>query len=509
MYLPRLRRATRGTQAPYYVTLAPAVAKDRMKFPPSRQFLVPMIVACALFMENLDSTVIATALPAIARSLDENPLRLNLAITAYLLSLAVFIPVSGWMADRFGARGVFRTAIVVFTLASICCGLVDSLGQLVIARIAQGIGGAMMVPVGRLVMLRAVPKADLVTAMAYLTFPALIGPVVGPPLGGFIVTYSSWRWIFLINVPIGVLGVALVSLFIPDTRPTGVPRLDLPGLVLTGCGLSGVMFAFETTGRGVLPGWATASLGIFGAACLALYWRHARRVANPVIDLTLLRIPTFAIGVIGASLFRVGIGALPFLLPLMLQLGFGMNALNSGLLTFASAAGAMTMKTTARMIIRRFGFRRVLVVNGVVSSLFLFVCGLFRPETPHVLIFAALLGGGFFRSLQFTGSNALSFADVPTERMSRATSFASMAQQLSISAGVGTGALLLHLTLTARDEANLSAASFTPAFIGIGVISVLCAPIFFRLHRDAGAEVSGHPAQPEGARLGAPPGGGV
>jgi EmrB/QacA subfamily drug resistance transporter len=458
----------------------------------TRRFIVPLIVACALFMENLDSTVIATALPAIARSLGEDPLRLNLAITSYLLSLAVFIPLSGWAADRFGARRVFRAAIVIFTLGSACCGAAHTLPELVTARILQGLGGAMMVPVGRLVMLRTVPKSELVRAMSYLTVPALIGPVMGPPLGGFIVTYSSWRWIFFINLPIGLLGIALATIFIEDVKEGAEWPLDVWGLVSAGIGLAALMFGFETAGRGVLPDAAVAALLAAGAISLALYAVHARVHAYPIIDLGLLRIPTFATAIVGGSLFRIGIGALPFLLPLMLQLGFGLSPFASGLLTFASAAGALTMKITAAPIIRGFGFRRVLIGNAAVSALFIASYSLFTPSTPHWLIFLALLAGGFFRSLEFTGINTLAFADVPPALMSRATSFQSMAQQLSVSIGVGTGALLLHVTLAMNGRHELAAQDFAPAFLAVAAISVSSILFFAQLAPQAGAEVSGH-----------------
>ena len=464
---------------------------------PLRQILVPLIVACALFMENLDSTVIATALPAIAESLHEDPLRLNLAITSYLLSLAVFIPLSGWVADRYGARSVFRAAIVVFTLGSACCGIAQSLPELVAARIVQGVGGAMMVPVGRLVMLRTVPKSELVRAMSYLTVPALVGPVLGPPLGGFIVTYSSWRWIFYINLPIGVLGILLATLFIENVKESGDWPLDLRGFLLAGIGLAGLMFGFETAGRGVLPLPLVASLLAVGAISLTLYVLHTRVHAHPIIDLNLLRIPTFAAAITGGSLFRIGIGALPFLLPLMLQLGFGLTPFASGLLTFASAAGAMTMKMTAAPIIRAFGFRRVLLGNAVISAAFVMSYSLFAPSTSHWVIFAALLAGGFFRSLQFTSTNTLIFADVPPPLMSRATSFQSMAQQLCVSIGVGIGALLLHVTLAVKGQTALAADDFAAAFLTVGLISLTSIYFYLPLAREAGAEVSGHRAASE------------
>jgi EmrB/QacA subfamily drug resistance transporter len=459
----------------------------------SRPILVPLVVACAMFMQNLDSTVIATALPTIARSLDESPLRLNVAITCYLLSLAVFIPISGWTADRFGARRVFSMAIVVFTLGSIGCGCADSLPALVAARIVQGMGGALMVPVGRLVLLRTVEKSDLVRAMSYVSVPALIGPVMGPPLGGFIVTYASWRWIFFINIPIGILGIVLVNLLVGDLKETGRRPFDLSGFALTGVGLATLAFGFENVGRGALPATAVIALFVIGAACAVFYLRHASRVAYPIIDLALMKIPTYASATIGGFLFRMGLGALPFLLPLMLQVGFGLDPLASGLLTFASAAGAMTMKMTAVHIIRTLGFRIVLVGDAVISAAFLFGYSLFRPDTPHLVIFLALLAGGFFRSLQMTSINTLSYADVPPAMLSRATSLTSRAPPLSPPAGVATGALFLQLVVALRGGTELVAADFYPAFMGVAMISLLSVPFFFRMAPDAGAEVSGRP----------------
>ena len=452
-----------------------------MPFPPARERLVPMVVACGLFMENLDSTVLATSLPAIATSLGVNPLRLNLAITSYLLSLAVFIPISGWVADRWGARNVFRAAILVFMTGSICCGLSNSLLQLVASRILQGMGGAMMVPVGRLVILRTVPKEKLVRAMAYLTVPALIGPVIGPPLGGFITTYASWRWIFWINVPVGVLGILLVTRFIDDVREGSVAPLDLFGFVLAASAVTGLMFGFETVGRGLLPAWMVSGLFATGLAAALLYARHAGRAAAPILDLTLLRVQTFRAAVLGGSLFRVGIGALPFLLPLMLQLGFGLTPFHSGLVTFAAAAGALTMKFAAAPIIERVGFKRVLLGTSLISAVSIAIIAGFGPGAPLALLALALLLGGFFRSLHFTSINVIAYADVEPGRMSRATSFMSTAQQLSISMGVGTGALILHSTA----GTNVAVGDFWPAFVIVSLISA--SSIFFYLGLPSGA----------------------
>lgn len=452
--------------------------------------LIPLIVASALFMENLDSTIIATALPSIAASLGEPPLRLSLAITCYLFSLAVFIPISGWVADRFGARNVLRAGIAIFVLGSIGCGLSQSLTGFVFARILQGMGGAMMMPVGRLVLLRSVPKSELVQAMAWVTMPALLGPVLGPPVGGFITTYFSWHWIFWINVPIGLVGILLVTRFIPVLDVPSPPPFDGLGFALLSVGLLGVVIGFEAIGRGILPTPLLLGALALGAATLGFYVRHARRAANPVLDLRLLRIQTYRLAQIGAFVFRVGIGAIPFLLPMMLQLGFGLSAFHSGLLTFASAAGAMAMKATARPILRTFGFKRVLLGNALISAVFLAGIGLLQPGTPHLLIIAVLLVGGFFRSLQFTSLNTIAYADVEPAMMSRATSFASMNQQLSLSVGAGTGALLLHLS-TSLGGGQLTAADFSPAFFVVGLISACSILAFLRLPANAGADMAG------------------
>jgi len=455
------------------------------------EVLVPLIVGCALFMELLDSTVITTALPAMSRSLHEDPIKLNLAITSYLLSLAVFIPISAWVADRFGARMIFRAAIVIFTIGSVLCGLSQSLPELVAARILQGCGGAMMVPVGRLVILKTVPKRHLVTAMSYLSIPALIGPVVGPPVGGFIVTYSTWRWIFFINVPICVLGIVMVTMFIEDIRETDVPPLDLIGFFLTGIGLAAMVFGFESVGRGELPMAVVIGLMVGGAACMGLYWLHYRRAAHPIINLGLLRITTFRISTVGGGLFRMGIGAMPFLLALLLQLAFGINPFKSGLIIFTSALGALTMKFGINPIIRWFGFRRLLIFNGLISAAFMMVCALFRPTTAHFIIALALFSGGFFRSLQFTCINALGYADIPNSLMSNASSLSSMGQQLTISVGVAIAALALRIGMTMHHSTVLSAHDITPAFILTGGLGLIGALSFISLPHHAGAELAG------------------
>ncbi len=456
--------------------------------------LTPLIVACALFMENLDGTVIATSLPAIAADLGEDPIALKLALTSYLLSLAIFIPASGWAADRFGARTVFRTAIVGFTLGSILCGLSSTLPEFVAARVLQGMGGAMMVPVGRLVLVRAVPRAELVRAMAYLSVPALLGPVLGPPVGGFITTYFHWRWIFWINVPIGALGIVLATLFIPNVREDAPPPLDRFGFLLSGAGLAALIFGLTVAGRGFISSEANAALIMAGIVLVALYIRHAQRTPFPIIDLGLLRVPTFATAIVGGFLFRVGIGAIPFLLPLLFQAGFGLTPFESGSLTFVAAAGAMLMKTTAAPILRNLGFRQVLVWNTLLCSAFLCANALFRPSTPHLVIIAVLLAGGFFRSLQFTSLNALAFADVDNRAMSRATSFSAVAQQLSLSVGVSVGAAGLEFARGMHGGGGLVVSDFAPAFLIVAAVSALSVIVFWRLEPEAGAIVSGRRA---------------
>jgi EmrB/QacA subfamily drug resistance transporter len=454
-------------------------------------FVTPLIIATALFMENLDGTVLATALPAMAADLNEDPVALKLALTSYLLSLAVFIPLSGWVADRFGARKVFRAAILVFTFGSILCGLSNSLATVVLSRVVQGLGGAMMVPVGRLVLLRTAPRSELVRAMAWLTIPALIGPLIGPPLGGFITTYFHWRYIFWINVPIGLLGIALVTRFIPDLREDEVWPLDGRGAILVALGLSTLVFGFSIAGRGFAPPAIVAALIGVGVVSLIAYVRHARRIDNPIIDLRLLRTPTFRAAIGGGFLFRIGVGAMPFLLPLLLQAGFNLTPYQSGSLTFISAAGAMLMKTTAQPILRRFGFRRVLVFNAVVSIAFLCVNGVFTSATPHVLVMSVLLVGGFFRSLEFTAINAIGYADIHQRDMSRATSFTSVMQQLSLSVGVAVGAAALEGARALHGGGALQAQDFAPAFYVVAALSALSVLYFARLAPNAGDEIAG------------------
>jgi EmrB/QacA subfamily drug resistance transporter len=459
--------------------------------PMRREVLLPLIIACALFMENMDSTVIATSLPVIAADLAVNPISLKLALTAYLVSLAVFIPISGWMADRFGSKTVFRLAIGVFMLGSLACAFSSTLGGFVAARFLQGMGGAMMVPVGRLVLLKSVEKNQLVQAMSYLTIPALLGPVIGPPLGGTISTYFHWRWIFLINIPIGVLGIYLATRHVPQIREHDLAPLDGAGFVMSGFGLSALTLGLATAGEHLLSKQMSVACVIAGAASLALYVRHAFKSPHPLLDFRILRVATYRAGVVGGGLFRVGVGAMPFLLPLMLQLGFGFSAVQSGFLTCTSALAAMFMKTQAVAILRRFGFRTVLTWNAVVAAGTIGCYGLFTQTTPYFLMVAVLLAGGFFRSLQFTSLNAMAYADIDRARMSPASSLANVTQQLSLSLEVTIGAFILESAAAAHGRTRVAAADFTIAFAVVAVISASSFWFNLRLAKNAGAEVSG------------------
>ncbi len=446
-------------------------------------------------MQNLDGSVIATALPAMSRAFGADPLHMNVALTSYLVSLAIFIPASGWAADRFGSKTVFRAAIAVFTIGSVLCGRAETLPFLVAARVLQGAGGAMMVPVGRLILLQSVAKSQLLAAMAWLTVPSLVGPVVGPPLGGLIVTYANWRWIFNINIPIGLVGIVLASRYIPDVRGATPVQFDGRGLLFSGTALAALMFGLETVGRGLLPVPVTAGLLGVGLLAAAAYARHAARTDNPLLDFRLLRIPTFAVSVISGSLFRVGIGAIPFLLPLMLQLGFGQSPVQSGFTTFASSVGAIAMKPITQNVLRWFGFRTTLVWNGALSAVLLAGCAAFNPAWSTAGIVAVLLAGGFARSLQFTAYNTLAYADIPHARLSAATSLYATLQQVSLTLGITIGAATLAASAALRGNVDPTTSDFSAAFLVVAAVAALAAPTALRLRRDAGSELSLHRAK--------------
>jgi EmrB/QacA subfamily drug resistance transporter len=457
---------------------------------PRPRILVPLVIGCAFFMEGLDSTMIAVAIPDMAKSLGENPLRLNLVVTSYLLSLAVFIPLSGWIADRLGTRRVFCAAIAIFALGSLLCGLSTSLPMMLAMRVVQGFGGAMMTPVGRLILLRSFPRAGLVSAMNWMTIPAMIGPTVGPIVGGFVTSYFSWRGIFYLNLPIGVLGVILSLTLIGDFRAPAPARFDLRGFVLAGIGLALLEGAIENLGRPIVPTAVGATLFPAAVAILAAYVWHARHREDPILDLRLLAIRTFRIGTVTGGLARMGLDAAPFLLPLMFQVGFGMTPLQSGLLTFSSSLGAMLVRLFSSALLRFFGFRRLLVGNSCIIAAATAALGLLHANTPVWLTVLLVLASGCLRSIQYLGLNTISYADVPPPLLSKSTSVGGVAQQLARGFGIATGAALL--ALIAGPERLVTAADFRLAFFLLALVPLAAALGFLRLKPEDGAEVSGH-----------------
>ncbi|WP_336057671.1 DHA2 family efflux MFS transporter permease subunit [Nitratireductor sp. CH_MIT9313-5] len=465
---------------------------------------LPLVLAVALFMEQMDSTVIATSLPAIAADIGTSPVTLKLALTTYLVALAIFIPISGWMADRFGAKKVFRLAIAVFVLGSIACAFANSLLAFVLARFVQGMGGAMMTPVGRLVLVRATPRHQLVNAMAWLAVPALIGPIAGPPLGGFITTYFSWHWIFLINVPIGLAGIAMAGRVLPEIEAEQMKRLDTRGFVLSGIAASGIVFGLSVISLPALPPMVGIITVLIGVLAALFYRQHAAGMESPVLDLTLFRDRAFRSAIFGGFIFRVGVGATPFLLPLMFQLVFGLNPFQSGMLTFASAIGALAMKFGASRILRLGGFRQVLIISALLGSVFITVNAAFTAETPHAVIIGVLIAGGFLRSLFFTSTNALVFAEIGDREAGQATAIAAASQQISIALGVAVGGAVLEATAWLGDG-TIGANAFTNAFIVVGLITAFAAVPFLALPPEAGSTISGHRRGVRGSQEAAQP----
>lgn len=470
-------------------------AVRRFVAPENRQWLIALIVAFAFFMEMLDGSVIATALPQMAATFHDNPVNLSIGMSAYLLTLAIFIPASGWIADRFGSRTVFLFAIALFTAASVLCGFSNSLVEFTASRVLQGVGGAMMVPVGRLVVLRSSDKSNLVNLMQFVTVPGLVAPVLGPPIGGFITTFSSWRWIFFLNIPIGLLGIALVAAYMVNHKGVERRAFDTLGFVLSGTGVAALLFGLDQLGRTIGDPTLTAALIGGGIVVCGLAFFHLRRAAHPLIDLSLFRIPTFGLTTLFAGTgFRIVIGSTPFLWPLMFQVGFGMSAFASGSLIIACAAGDLGMKIYARRILRTFGFKRVLVYNGLISAGTVALCALFGASTPVLAIAFVLFLIGLSRSVQFGSFNALTFVDIPPERMSAASSLASTIQQMAFGMGIAFGALALHgaALINHNVAQTYTVADFRLAFLAAAALAILSALAFTKLDPRAGAEASGH-----------------
>ncbi|MEX3959294.1 MFS transporter [Trinickia sp. EG282A] len=450
----------------------------------------PLIVACALFMESADANIIVTALPSMARDFGSDPVSLKIAIISYVVSLGVFIPICGWLADRFGSRTVFRTAIGIFIAGSLMCAASRSMHFFTLARFLQGIGGAMMVPVGRIIIFRSVPKSEFVRAMNYLSMPAMFAPAAAPLLGGFLTTYLHWRLIFFINVPIGLLGIYLTNRYIANTHEPHPGPLDWTGFVLSALGASLALLGLSLIGTDIVADRTAYEMCLVGAFLLALYVLYAQRAERPVLELRFLRIPTYRASVLGGSMFRIGLGAVPFLLPLALQEGLGMTAFGSGLITCASAFGSMFMRSLTSLTLRRFGFRTVLIYNAAFSGVAIAAYGTFFPGTSLWYIWLVVLLGGFFPALQFTSLNSMIYADIASRDVGRATSLGSVVQQMSLGLGVVVGGIVLQIARAVHGHAHVTWSDFWPAFLVVGLFSFGSIPITRRLSPDAGDEIA-------------------
>jgi EmrB/QacA subfamily drug resistance transporter len=454
---------------------------------------VALIVAVAFFMQLLDSTIISTSLPQMGESFGVPAVSMSIGITVYMLTMAVFVPLSGWLADRFGARNIFLIAIALFTLASIVCGFSQNLTEFVAARAVQGLGSALMTPVGRILVLRNASKSELLNATALITWPALFAPVVGPVLGGFITTYLSWHWNFFINIPLGVAGLLLIARFVPGDRDSESKPLDWPGFLLTSVGLASMLYGLERIAHpegGVLPTVALLAAGIL-MGWLAV--RYLARARHPLLDLTAFKVLTFAISTLSAgTIFRVAINATPFLLSLLFQVGFGLSPVDAGMMILAYFLGNLGMKAVTTPTLRRFGFRSVLVVNGVIASASIMACAAISPQTPQAVVVALMLIAGLSRSMQFTALNTLAFADIASAQRSSAATLSSMLQQVAMLFGVAVAAAILNLSQIARSRPALDLVDFRIAFLTIGVIGLVASFRFLALPPAAGAEVSGH-----------------
>jgi EmrB/QacA subfamily drug resistance transporter len=465
---------------------------------------VTILVAGAFFMENLDGTIIATALPQMAGGFHTSAVTLNIGITSYLATLAIFIPVSGWVADRFGGRLVFASAISIFTLASVLCGISQTLTQFTLLRILQGVGGAMMVPVGRLIVLRAAHKNRLTQAIAYITWPALTALVVGPPLGGFITTYFGWRWIFFLNLPLGFAALVLTFFWV-DNAQSGVVDLtpfDWPTFLFAGLTSIGGIYALEELGRTGVPWEQPVVILFFSLVSGAFAILNARRSPHSPIDLESMRIKSYRLSIYGASGFRIAVSVLPFILPLMFQIGFHLSALASGTYLLALFAGDLSMKAFIIQALRRFGFRRILIVNGIFTAASIALCATLEPGTRPIVIVSVLFLHGAGRSLEFTCLTTLAYTEIEPIKMSRANGFLSAVNQLSLGVGVAVGAVTLRIV--AHTQKHLSATPKVSDFhIVILCVAVLAlSPVFdsLDLDDDAGALTSGHLRRPLSTR---------
>jgi EmrB/QacA subfamily drug resistance transporter len=455
--------------------------------------VLPFIVAATFFMEYLDTTIIATALPQMARSFSVGPNEVSLGMTAYMLTLAVFIPISGWIADRFGSRSVFATAVVIFVVASIACGFSVGLVSFTASRVLQGLGGAMMVPVGRMIVVRNTDSSRLMQAIATITWPGILAPVIGPTLGGFITTYASWHWIFFLNVPFGLLALGAIVRFVPNQREEARRPLDRTGFLLSGAALISLLYGTELASHQDADLVQAIGFMLAGLIVGTIAVRHSHRTRHPLLDLSTLRVPTFSVTVLWGSATRIGIEAVPYLAPLLFQLGFGLSPFRSGLLLLASAIGNLGMKIFTTRILRRFGFRTIAAVNGALAGVFAMAAGWLAPSTPLAVMLAVLFAYGLARSLQFTTLATLAYADVSPGQKGAASTLWSVAQQMTIGMGIAFGALCLRIAAALRgaNDSGFSLADFRIAFGLAGALILLSIIGYIRLERGAGSRISG------------------
>lgn len=457
-----------------------------------RALTISLIVGGAFLMENLDSTVISTAIPAMAASFKTDPVHLSAGITSYLIMLAVFIPISGWVADKYGTRNVFGGAMIGFLVASMLCGISQNLTQFVIARILQGTAGAMMVPVGRLSVLKNTQKQDLVTAMAYITWPGLIGPIIGPILGGLFTTYLTWHWIFFINVPLGIVGLFFVWKYIPNTHSEFTRPLDMVGFALSAVALSTFMYGMETLSRGEATLLKTGGLLLGSVVLIVINVFQSKKKKFPLIDFSVLRVKTYAITIYSGSLTRMVIGMAPFLVPMLFQIGFGLSAFHSGMIYMASMVGSLVIKPATITTTRKYNFRTVLVGNGILLAGSTIATGFLLPETPLWITIVVMFTSGMFRSMQFSSLNTLAYADIPMDKMSNANTLYSTAQQMSLGMGIALGAITLHVSSVIHHTHNqYQLKDFQLAFFIIGTLSLISLIEYFRLTPRDGLNVRG------------------
>lgn len=463
-----------------------------------KSMTISLVVAIAFFMQGLDTTAVNTAIPSMAASFSTSVLRLNLGITSYLISLAVFIPISGWIADRYGTKKVFCGAVILFVIASALCGLSQDLTQFVIHRIIQGLGGAMMTPVGRLAVLKTASKENLVMAIAYITWPALIAPILGPMLGGYFATYLSWHWIFFMNIPVGLICVLLAWKHIPEEKEKSTVKtpFDFIGFVLSGFGFAGFMIAVELLSNRHISYLYPIVLAVVSVMFIAFNVRYSRHISNPLINYAVLKLPTFRVTIFSGSLARMVIGVAPYLIPLMFQTGFGFSPFKSGLLFLATMAGNLMMKPVTVWVMRHYNFRSVLLINGFLVALFSFFTSWLLPDTSVILIVTVMFFSGMFRSMQFSAITTLAFADVPQTSITTANTLYSTVQQMSTGLGIAMGGVLLHFSnILHGSTPDFTIADFHLSFVFVAILGLLSLIGFTRLDITAGDAVRGRRAK--------------